>query len=202
MTLPGVRLTWPAGFHELPVGGDAAERRRHLDELLTALFPADPSFDEVRAVARDQYTAVGSLQRSQGILAAAVCNGRIGDRVTGAYVSLALTPLAYDSVDVAALGIERLATGHVEVVRLPAGPAVATTDVRTITAGAALEAGVLQVMVPAPGHQALLTITLMTPCLPDFTAYCEDGAALARSVRFVDPPAPVGLIGTTALVAT
>ena len=48
-------------------------------------------------------------------------------------------------------------------------------------------------------------ITLMTPALADFSAYCQDGAAVAASVRFGQPdpgPAadpPTGLLGPAAL---
>ena len=179
-----------------------------------------------------------------------------------------LTPLDYQSIDVAAIALRRIATdtetdtdtdtdtdeptgadgtgvaisaagteaagteaagaadgtagepvdpggAHVVSVRLPAGPAVVTTQVRTVTAdgtdsAVSVPAGVLQAMIPAPEHQALLVITLTTPCLQDFTAYSQDAAALARSIRFTDPTppdqagstpdrAPAGLIGTTAL---
>jgi hypothetical protein len=190
VTVPGLRFRWPAGFHELPVRGPAA-----VGPLLAAVLA--PGVDP--APLREHHLALGRLQRQQGIAAAAVCTGRIGDRVTGAYVSLALTPLAYEDAGIAARGIAGTLGGTVHGVRLPAGPAAVSTDVRTVTAGGGeLQAGVLQVHLPAPGHQALLVLTLMTPFLEDFVAYCEDGAALATSVRFTDP-APSGLIGAGAL---
>ena len=80
-----------------------------------------------------------------------------------------------------------------------------TTELREVGTGPTVPVGVLQVRMPAPGYQALLVLTLMTPALEDFTAYCQHGAALAASVRFVQPapdPAPdppTGLLGTAAL---
>jgi hypothetical protein len=215
--LPGVRFRWPPAFHPLPVGPDGSA-----DRLLAVLFPPTPDYDEVRAAARSFWGALGGLQHGHGIVAAGLCNGRLGERLTGAYVSLSLVPLDYGSAEVAALGMQESLAGatddadevggvlrdgaYVVGVRLPAGPAVVTTELREVGAEQTVPAGVLQVRMPAPGYQALLMITLMTPVLEDFTAYCEDGAALASSVRFVPPESdpdpvdpPTGLLGTAAL---
>jgi hypothetical protein len=214
--LPGVWFRWPPGFHPLPVGpGGSADR------LLAVLFPRTPEYDEVRAAAQEVWSALGALQRDNGILAAGMCNARLGERVTGAYVSLSLVPMNYESVEVAALGMHAVLAGstddadpvggvlrdgtYVVGVRLPAGPAVVTTELREVGTDLTVPVGVLQVRMPAPGYQALLVITLMTPTLEDFSAYCQDGAALAASVRFEQPdpgPAadpPTGLLGTAAL---
>jgi hypothetical protein len=215
--LPGVRFRWPPAFHSLPVApGDSADR------LLAVLFPHTPEYDEVRAAARTFWGSLAGIQRDAGIFAAGLCNGRLDERVTGAYVSLSLVPLDYESAEVAALGMHGVLAGatedadevggvlregtYVVGVRLPAGPAVVTTELREVGAGPTVPVGVLQVRLPAPGYQALLVVTLMTPALEDFTAYCQDGAALAASVRFLPPDPdrgpeepPTGLLGTAAL---
>jgi hypothetical protein len=214
--LPGVRFRWPPAFYSLPVG-----RRGSADRLLAVLFPAAPEYDEVRAAARQFWSALAAMQHDNGIVAAGLCNGRLGERITGAYVSLSLVPLDYESAEIAAMGMHQVLAGstgdadqvggvlrdgaYVVGVRLPAGPAVVTTELREVGTGPTVPVGVLQVRMPAPGYQALLVLTLMTPALEDFTAYCQDGAALATSVRFVQPdpdPAPdppTGLLGTAAL---
>ena len=216
VALPDVRFRWPPGFHPLPVGPDGS-----VDRLLAVLFPATCEYDEVRAAAREVWAALGAVQRDSGILAAGLCNARLGERITGAYVSLSLVPLDYESAEVAAMGMHAVLAGSTEDadavggvlrdgtyvvgVRLPAGPAVVTTELREVGTDLTVPVGVLQVRMPAPGHQALLVITLMTPALEDFSAYCQDGAALAASVRFGQPdrgPAadpPTGLLGTAAL---
>jgi hypothetical protein len=216
LALPEVRFRWPPGFHPLPVGpGGSADR------LLAVLFPTTPEYDEVRAAAREFWSALATVQQDSGIVAAGLCNARLDGRITGAYVSLALVPLDYESAEIAAIGMHEVLAGatedadavggvlrngtYVVGVRLPAGPAVVTTEVHDVGTGPTVPVGVLQVRMPAPSHQALLVITLMTPALEDFTAYCEDGAALAASVRFGQPdpgPAPdppTGLLGTAAL---
>jgi hypothetical protein len=109
LALPEVRFRWPPGFHPLPVGpGGSADR------LLAVLFPTTPEYDEVRAAAREFWSALATMQQDSGIVAAGLCNARLDGRITGAYLSLALVPLDYESAEVAAIGMHEVLAGATE----------------------------------------------------------------------------------------
>jgi hypothetical protein len=101
--VPRVSLRLPPGFLPLSLDRDPAVRRAKVADVVRDLFPSAP--DEVLAAARAHYAAVADLQVGQGLSGAALRYGWVGGRVTAAYVSFALTPLDYESVEVAAMGI-------------------------------------------------------------------------------------------------
>jgi len=103
VTVPRVGLRLPPGFLPMSLDRDPAVRRARIAALVGDLFPAAP--DEILAVARAHYVAVADLQVGQGLAGAALRYGWVEGRITAAYVSFALTPLDYESVELAAMGI-------------------------------------------------------------------------------------------------
>jgi hypothetical protein len=102
-TVARVSFRLPPGFLPLSLDRDPAVRRARVADLVRELFPSAP--DEVLAVARAHYAAVADLQVGHGLAGAALRYGWVEGRITAAYVSFALTPLDYESVEVAAMGI-------------------------------------------------------------------------------------------------
>jgi len=116
---------------------DPAVRRARVADLVRDLFPAAP--DEVLAMARAHYAAVADLQVGQGLAGAALRYGWVEGRVTAAYVSFALTPLDYEAVELAAMGIFDSLTVQDEPG--PAGPEPGRPDEQTPHPAAATPAG-------------------------------------------------------------
>jgi hypothetical protein len=219
-----VRLELPEGYRPVPLDADPVARLARTERMVRHLFPGADA--DIQAAAVQHFLGAADLQRGSGVSAAAMRYGRVGDGFSAAYVSYLLTPLDYESVEVAAMGIFESYAGpdpddadpeegpvifrdgkHVMGLTLPCGPAVALTELRTVqVAAASQDVGVLQVHVPVKEFQCLFVLTLMTPVLAEFGERCLDGAAMAMSLEFSDPDdggdigwRPRGLIGTGAI---
>jgi hypothetical protein len=106
---PRVSLDLPAGYRPVPLDRDPVLRLARTDWMVRSMFPT--ASDAVLSAAVQHFTAVADLQSVNGIAAAALRYARVEDRFTAAYVSFALTPLDYESVEVAAMGIFESFTG-------------------------------------------------------------------------------------------
>jgi hypothetical protein len=98
-----VRVDLPAGYRPVPLDADPVRRLARTDWMVRSMFPAAP--EAVLAAAGRHFTAVADLQGGNGIAAAALRYAQVDGRFTAAHVSFALTPLDYESVEVAAMGI-------------------------------------------------------------------------------------------------
>jgi hypothetical protein len=98
-----VRLDLPAGYRPVPLDADPLVRLARTERMVRMMFPA--ADDAQLAAATAHFSAVADLQGGNGVAAAALRYSRAGDEFTAAYVSCALTPLDYESVEVAAMGI-------------------------------------------------------------------------------------------------
>jgi hypothetical protein len=119
---PRVRLDLPEGYRPVPLDEDPVRRLARTDWMVRSMFPA--ASGSVLFAAVQHFTAVADLQSANGIAAAALRYARVDDQFTAAYVSFALTPLDYESVEVAAMGIFESFTGPDDP---PAEPAKANT---------------------------------------------------------------------------
>jgi hypothetical protein len=100
---PRVRLDLPAGYRPVPLDPDPVLRLGRTDWMVRQMFPAADG--SLLAAAVQHFTAVADLQSANGVAAAALRYAHADGRFTAAYVSFALTPLDYESVEVAAMGI-------------------------------------------------------------------------------------------------
>jgi hypothetical protein len=105
----------------VPLDEDPVLRLARTDWMVRSMFPT--ASGSVLFAAVQHFTAVADLQSANGIAAAALRYARVDDRFTAAYVSFALTPLDYESVEVAAMGIFESFTGPDDP---PAEPAEAS----------------------------------------------------------------------------
>jgi hypothetical protein len=123
---PRVRLDLPPGYRPVPLEPDPVLRLARTDWMVRSMFPAAP--ESVLAGAVAHFMAVADLQSANGIAAAALRYAQVDGRFSAAYVSFALTPLDYESVEVAAMGIFDSFAGADEPPAEPAADAAAGAD--------------------------------------------------------------------------
>ncbi len=181
---PRIEFHLSPDFWVLSLDGDPDVRARKHRELVDRLLPgAGP---EAMDDALGRFADIAASHEAARAAYAANLVGRLGERLTIAHFTLTIEPFVEVDPCVAAEAIAAILRAEpdrlraVKLVSLPSGPAVATEELRERE----LTLGQSQVFIKPAGCPGLVVLTMVTPSVQDLTAYTNELAAVAGSLRF------------------
>jgi hypothetical protein len=185
--LPGVALTLPPDFHEVPLDPSLEQRVAAQSRLLDRLPGAAGGRRELVALFLE---AMARHLGSVGVVGAAFCAVRIGERASTATLTVGFHETATTDQTLALGGpgaVLRGLVGAVETTAYAGHPALTWSVERPLADGIVIRE--VQVLVPAPDAPVSALISLATPTQQDWEVYRQVMHDVCTSLRF-DPCSP------------
>jgi hypothetical protein len=188
---PAVVLDVPADFHQVPLASDTEDRTAAQLQVLEDMGLSDTGQREALSL----YLEALSKRLSGGpVLATAFCAVRVNDHPSTATLTVGLHTMRTADRGLAVLGAAEAMRregryANVAIVEVGPHPAVtavaerATTPEDTVTGEVGATLRELSVLVPVPGHEQAVIVTLSTPCLEDWDIYQRLVLDICRSLR-------------------
>lgn len=190
----GVHLSLPSDFHPIPIPDDGSvPDGPAVREFVQSVFPlAD---EELASQLATHFANVVSTQAGTSIDLAALCLGKLDERITGAYLTVSLHAFPLNDVLVQSAPFANVlregGSSRVVALDLPAGPAIVSLRLRTLglpdspsgTDDASQDFGLIQIFVQVTDHPALAVITLVTPSVGDLASYARLVGSSAATLR-------------------
>lgn len=188
---PALELDVPPDFHQVPLDSRTETRTAAQLSIVSALGLSSPGQREAISLYLE---ALATRLASGDVVGTAFCAVQLDGRPSTATLTVATLGTHTHDAGLAVLGAAEAMRrdgryDRVEVLRLAGRPAVSAVAERsarpgdTVTGEPGETLREISVLVPVPGHEHALMLTLSTPCLDDWGTYQRLVLDICRSVR-------------------